>query len=360
MAGVSLSGLTKRFETRRGAAAAVDALDLEIPDGAFVALLGPSGCGKTTVLRLIAGFERPSAGEIRFDGRLMSGAGTHVPPERRRIGMVFQSYALWPHMTVADNVGYPLAVRRVPRPERARRVAEARETVGLSDLSDRRPAALSGGQRQRVALARCLVVQPSVVLLDEPLANLDVHLRDSLEAEFRAFHARTGATMVYVTHDQREAMALADTVVVMEGGRLQQAGPPRRLYAEPASAMVARFIGQGMVVPGRDPAPAAPGCVAVSLFGRRVVVRGTVAAGAAGPAAVAVRMEDLRLCPDGEGIAAVVEAVTFQGARTVLAVRPVADPGHVLRVAATGETPPAPGATVGVAIAGGWALPPAG
>ena len=218
MAELTLSHVTKRF----GDVTAVDDVTLDARDGELVALLGPSGCGKTTILRLIAGFESVSAGEISFDGELVSAVGRHVPPERRRVGIVFQSYALWPHMSVGANVGYPLRVAGIDGEEYRSKVDAALETVGLTGLGARRPADLSGGQRQRVALARCLVMEPSLVLLDEPLANLDVHLRAAMEEEFVDFHDKTGATMLYITHDQAEAMALADRVAVMDDGCLVQ------------------------------------------------------------------------------------------------------------------------------------------
>ena len=242
MAELTLAHVTKRF----GDVTAVDDVTLDVRDGELVALLGPSGCGKTTILRLIAGFESVSAGEISFDGELVSAVTRHVPPERRRVGIVFQSYALWPHMSVGANVGYPLRVAKVDGEEYRSKVDAALETVGLTGLGSRRPADLSGGQRQRVALARCLVMEPSLVLLDEPLANLDVHLRAAMEEEFVDFHGKTGATMLYITHDQAEAMALADRVAVMDDGRLVQVADPHTLYEEPATTMVADFIGQGV------------------------------------------------------------------------------------------------------------------
>ncbi|MFT4192737.1 MAG: ABC transporter ATP-binding protein, partial [Comamonas sp.] len=233
--GLSLRGVSRRY----GDHAAVQALDLEIPAGAFVALLGPSGCGKTTTLRMIAGFEPPDAGEIRLDDRLLANASAQVPPEQRHMGMVFQSYALWPHMSVADNVGYPLKLRGVRGAEYARRVTEALALVQMEGRAQAAPQDLSGGQRQRVALARCLVAEPRVVLLDEPLANLDRHLRASMESAFRAFHRRTGATFIYVTHDQGEAMALAGHVAVMHQGRLVQWATPEQLYAQPRTDWLA-------------------------------------------------------------------------------------------------------------------------
>ena len=211
---------------------------------------GASGCGKTTLLRQIAGFDKPDARAHpdRRHGRLERRSGTSRRSERR-IGIVFQSYALWPHMTVAENVAYGLTVAGVKEPERARRVAGGAALVELDGFAERRPALLSGGQRQRVALARCLVTEPSLVLLDEPLANLDVHLRAAMEHEFARFHERTGTTMIYITHDQAEAMALADRIAVMDKGRVLQFATPSQLYREPADETVARFIGEGMVVP---------------------------------------------------------------------------------------------------------------
>ncbi|GEC30552.1 hypothetical protein EFR01_07230 [Sinorhizobium fredii] len=225
MAQLILNHLTKDYGSGRPAVADVS---LTLRRQAFLALLGPSGCGKTTVLRMIAGFEQPSDGSISYGERRLSDAERALPPEKRNMAMVFQSYALWPHMTVAENVGYPLKVRGVSGATWRKLVGEALSLVKLTEYAERRPAELSGGQRQRVALARCLVTQPDVVLLDEPLANLDQHLRKAMEETFRAFHERSGATMVYVTHDQAEAMALATDVAVMSEGRLLQVAPPGR------------------------------------------------------------------------------------------------------------------------------------
>ncbi|PTB18820.1 ABC transporter ATP-binding protein [Trinickia symbiotica] len=244
MADLILRGVGKRYPD----ALAVDGLDLAIPAGAFVALLGPSGCGKTTTLRMLAGFENVDAGQIVLGNQVLSSPDTHVPPEHRRMGMVFQSYALWPHMSVAQNVGYALKLRGVRAAEYERRVREALESVHLAEYADAAPQALSGGQRQRVALARCLASEARVVLLDEPLANLDRHLRASMEQAFREFHRRTGATFVYVTHDQAEAMALADRVAVMHRGRLVQWATPEELYQRPRTEWLARFIGNGSVL----------------------------------------------------------------------------------------------------------------
>jgi iron(III) transport system ATP-binding protein len=241
VAQIDLVGLTKRFD---GGVAAVDRLDLTIRNGEFLSLLGPSGCGKTTTLRCLAGLERPTGGEIHFDGTPVVARGVFVPPERRHLGMVFQSYALWPHMTVFGNVAYPL--RRgagADRREIAPRVAEMLEVVGLADYADRLPGKLSGGQQQRVALARALVNRPRVVLYDEPLSNLDSILRAQMRREVRKLHEALGSTSVYVTHDRVEAMALSDRVAVMRDGVLQQIGTPREIYTAPANRFVADFIG---------------------------------------------------------------------------------------------------------------------
>lgn len=244
MAKLILDSISKSYD----ATPVVNDVSLEIEAGAFVALLGPSGCGKTTVLRSIAGFERIDSGQIVLGEQLLSSFNKHVPPEERQMSMVFQSYALWPHMTVADNVGYALKLKGVRGDAYNRQVSEALDSVNMIDFAKRLPADLSGGQRQRVALARCLASAPKVVLLDEPLANLDQHLRASMEQTFREFHQRTGATFIYVTHDQGEAMALADYVGVINQGKLVQYDTPENLYNQPKTEWVARFIGQGSIV----------------------------------------------------------------------------------------------------------------
>ncbi|NEK56961.1 ABC transporter ATP-binding protein, partial [Geodermatophilus sabuli] len=243
MAQIDLKGLTKEFD---GGVRAVDDLDLQIADGEFVSLLGPSGCGKTTTLRCIAGLERPTAGEILFDGAPIVSLerGVFLPPEKRHMGMVFQSYALWPHMTAFANVAYPLnRSKTVDKGEIAPRVEQMLATVGLSDVGGRLPSKLSGGQQQRVALARALINRPRVVLFDEPFSNLDSILRSQMRREVRSLHERLGTTSVYVTHDRTEAMALSDRVVVMKLGVIQQIGTPREIYTKPANRFVADFIG---------------------------------------------------------------------------------------------------------------------
>ena len=242
MAQVTLRGLTKRF----GQAAAVDRISLDIAHGEFVSLLGPSGCGKTTTLKLIAGFEAADEGAILFDGDDVVG----VPAEKRDIGMVFQSYALFPHLTVGGNVAFGLEMRNRPKAEIARRLADALSIVQLEGLGGRYPRELSGGQQQRVALARALVIEPRILLLDEPLANLDARLRDEMRDFIRSLQRRVGITTIYVTHDQAEALTMSDKIVVMFGGHIAQVGDAEAIYERPASRAVADFVGRVNIVAG--------------------------------------------------------------------------------------------------------------
>ncbi|MEV0387552.1 ABC transporter ATP-binding protein [Nonomuraea sp. NPDC050643] len=239
---VEIEGLAAGYEGAR----VLDLDRLSIRKGEFLSILGPSGCGKTTLLNSIAGFVRPAAGRIVIDGADV----TDRPPYRRGLGMVFQNYALFPHMTVAANVAYGLRVRRLDRAEREKRVREALRLVGLEGYAERRPKQLSGGQQQRVALARALAIRPAVLLLDEPLSNLDAKLRREMRVELRAIQARIGTTMVFVTHDQEEALALSDRVAVMNGGRIEQIGTPDEVYRRPATRFVAQFIGAANVLEG--------------------------------------------------------------------------------------------------------------
>jgi len=339
MAEIDFKDVTLRF----GATTAVDAVSFHIPTGAFFALLGPSGCGKTTLLRLLAGLERPDAGRIVIGTRTVAEGATFVEPGARGLGMVFQSYALWPHMTVAANVAFGLRMQRTP--DRARRVAEALEVVGLSHLADRKPHELSGGQRQRVALARSLAVRPALILLDEPLANLDAHLRQSMLAEFRRIHAETGATFVFVTHDQNEAMAVATHVGVMNAGRLEQLDTPEGLFDRPASPMVARFVGHGRTLP-----------VQVSdglthLPGGSVRLPGAVAHG---PAWLCLRPRDLSLAESGPLTGRVVDRRMENGMH-MLSILPddmgddLLDVPHPAAVAL--------GSRVAIRIRSAWLLP---
>mgnify|MGYP000899912178 CR=1 FL=1 len=232
-------GLTKRF----GDFTALENLCLNINEGEFMTLLGPSGCGKSTTIRLIAGLERPDSGSIYIDDKLVSGQGTMVPPERRNMGMVFQSYAVWPHMSVFENVAFALRMKKVPNSTIKSRVREMLRLVNLEGLEQRYPTQLSGGQQQRVALARALASEPSILLLDEPLSNLDAKLRESMRFEIRAIQKRVGITTVYVTHSQEEALTMSDRIAVMRCGALLQVGTPFEIYNEPASKFVADFVG---------------------------------------------------------------------------------------------------------------------
>ena len=242
-----LRNLTRAY----GPIRAVDRVDLDIRDGEFLSLLGPSGCGKTTTLRMIAGFIDPSDGTIEIDGRVLSSAAGSVPPERRGMSMIFQSYAIWPNMTVAENVAFGLNLRKLPSTEIKKRVGDVLDVVQLGTLAHRYPAELSGGQQQRVALARAIVVQPSVLLLDEPLSNLDANLREDMRAEIRRLHLAFGITTVYVTHDQAEAMATSDRIAVMNRGRVEQVDAPYVLYTRPRTRFVAGFIGRTNFIEGR-------------------------------------------------------------------------------------------------------------
>lgn len=232
-----------------GVVKAVDGLTLSIPSGQFVTLLGPSGSGKTTAMRMIAGLERPTRGIIAIGGRTVSGPGLFVPTHRRGLGMVFQSYAVWPHKTVEENVAFPLEQRSVPRAERGPQVQRMLDLVGLGALGARYPSQLSGGQQQRVSLARALVARPDVLLFDEPLSNLDARLRDSMRGLIQETHRSLGFTAVYVTHDQTEAMTLSDTIHLMSGGCIVQSGTPEALYERPDNAFVADFLGQANLLP---------------------------------------------------------------------------------------------------------------
>jgi len=239
---ISIRGVTKRF----GALEAVSGVDLDIADGELFTLLGPSGCGKTTLLRLIAGFYRPDEGVIAFDGSEMNA----VPPYERHTGMVCQNYALWPHITLWHNIAYGLRIKKLPRAEIAARVQEVLRKVNLQGLDDRYPGQLSGGQQQRVALARALVLNPDILLLDEPLSNLDAKIRVQVRAEIRKLQKDLGITAVYVTHDQEEALSLSDRVAVMDHGKVLQVGPPKELYERPRTRFVADFIGTNNLIDG--------------------------------------------------------------------------------------------------------------
>ena len=240
MASVTIRHVTKAF----GESVVIRDFDETIKDGEFVTLLGPSGCGKTTMLRMIAGFDQPTSGEIYIGERLVCGGKTFVPPEKRGIGMVFQSYAVWPHMNVFDNVAYPLTIRRLPKEEIRSKVEHVLEVTHLTRYARRFPAEMSGGQQQRVALARALAAEPELLLLDEPLSNLDAKLRESMRFEIKELQKRLGITVIYVTHDQTEAMAMSDRIFVVNRGGVQQSGTPEEIYHHPCSPFVADFLGK--------------------------------------------------------------------------------------------------------------------
>jgi len=260
-----------------------------IGDREFVTLLGPSGCGKTTMLRMIAGFEKPTSGEIRIDDTVVSSAKSFVPPEKRGIGMVFQSYAVWPHMTVFENVAYPLKIARVSKAEIKTKVEKILETVHLAQYSGRIPSQLSGGQQQRVALGRALVSEPKLLLLDEPLSNLDAKLRESMRFEIKDIQKKFGITVAYVTHDQAEAMAMSDRIIVLNHGIVQQVAPPTEIYRHPVNQFVADFVGKVNFFDGES----ADGKIALAGLGQSIPYSGPYT----GKVTVAIRPENITLSP---------------------------------------------------------------
>jgi ABC-type Fe3+/spermidine/putrescine transport system ATPase subunit len=325
---LALDRVSKRF----GEAAAVDSVSLSIRRGEIFTLLGPSGCGKTTTLRLVAGLEHPDGGEITLRDRVVASAARRlfVAPNRRNLGMVFQSYAVWPHMTVFENVAYPLEVRGLPRAAVREKVARILDLVGLGGTETRPGTLLSGGQMQRLALCRALVYEPDLLLLDEPFSNLDAKLREQMRVEVKLLQRRLGITVLFVTHDQVEALSLSDRIAVMHRGRVEQVGTPRALYEQPTSAFVRDFLGQTVVLAGRVAASAsARGDARVTvemngpLTGCTLVGRSTSAGslpeGAA--ATIAIRPEDIRVAPDGAGGAAgghllgTIDTLSFVGDR---------------------------------------------
>ncbi|MBO6637410.1 MAG: ABC transporter ATP-binding protein [Roseitalea sp.] len=337
---VVLENVHKSFGTDR----AVAGVDAVIATGEFFCVLGASGCGKSTLLRLIAGLETADAGTIRLGGDTVSGPGRHVSPEDRRTGFVFQSYALWPHLSVRDNVAFPGEAQGLGKAEARRQAMAHLETVSLTDFADRKPAALSGGQRQRVALARCLAGGATTILMDEPLANLDPHLRAVMEEELTRFHRASGVTTIYITHDQREAMAVADRLAVMEKGRFLQVGTPREIYERPANAAVARFIGRGTLVQATVEGGRA------TVNGHDVAIEGDAIDG---PATAFIRPEQVNL-GDAGGMEGRIGTALYRGGHweaTVLV------PGIDAPVQATSTMPLAAGEPVRVAFERAWVLP---
>jgi iron(III) transport system ATP-binding protein len=337
MPSVRLEGLRKSF----GSVAALRDVAIAFADGAMTAVLGPSGCGKTTMLNLIAGFMEPDAGTIHFGDRLIADAasGMAVPSNRRDLGMVFQSYALWPHLTIGENVAYGLKMRRVRRAERERAARRALERVRLDGLAGRYPHQLSGGQQQRAALARALAYSPQILLFDEPLSNLDAQLREEMRAELKDIHRSVGVTALYVTHDQAEAMALSDTIVVMNAGEILQVGTPHALYEEPADVRVARFVGQAnifdAVVIERSERLAR---VKVEGIDQPLLCRSPAAAAVNERGAVSIRPEAVRLVRGGGpgGLRGRISSTLYLGAmsqyrvvlgdKRVLQAQAIADP----------------------------------
>jgi spermidine/putrescine ABC transporter ATP-binding subunit len=314
-AAVELDGVTKRF----GDITALDTVSLLVRRGELMTLLGPSGCGKTTLLNLVAGFLMPDSGEIAIDGRRV----TDLPTYRREIGIMFQSYALFPHMSVAANVGYGLRMRRIAKPEIARRVADALALVKLQGLEDRKPRQLSGGQQQRVALARALVIRPRVLLLDEPFSALDRNLRASMQVEIKEIQRKLGVTTIFVTHDQSEALSLSDRIAVIAQGRIRQLGTPNEIYRRPIDRFVASFVGDVNVLHGRLERLDGP-TAAVAVGPVRVLVPSQTLQGAAPGTLVDlfVRPEDLRVVEEGAAIAVhgIVAAQIYQGGHVDLYV----------------------------------------
>ncbi len=364
--GIGVDGLSKRYQHRvKGEVWAARDVTLDVRPGEFLTLLGPSGCGKTTTLRMVAGFETPDGGRVRFGDRDI----TALPANQRDIGFVFQNYALFPHLTIFENVAYGLRVRGRPEDEIRRRVGEVLALVGLAGYEPQFSAQLSGGEQQRVALARAIVIEPAVLLFDEPLSNLDARLRVQMRHEIRSLQRRLGITTLYVTHDQEEAMAVSDRIVVMNRGRVVQVGSAEDLYQRPASGFVARFIGRINALPARVQARHG-GTIELSVLGRRqeLPVATAVLAGPAGLAAGAavqwmVRPEALRVVPADTAAAwpARVTACTFLGEKVELHLEVDGQPMLAVRPGGPGAALPE-GQVVGVAVdpAAVLLLPPEG
>jgi spermidine/putrescine transport system ATP-binding protein len=344
---VELRDVHKRF----GGMAAVDGVSLQVRQGEFLTLLGPSGCGKTTTLRMVAGFERPSGGEVLIAGQVVTG----LPPNRRDVHTVFQNYALFPHMNVAQNVGFGLRMKWLPRAEIARRVEEALALVRLEGLGGRRPSQLSGGQQQRVALARALINRPAVLLLDEPLGALDLKLRKEMQVELKQLQRRLGMTFLYVTHDQEEALTMSDRIAVMNAGRIEQIGPPVEIYGRPQTRFVAGFVGETNLLSGAIE----PGGAALVVDGERLPLSNTEEMTAGQQVSLSIRPEMVQVRPEGAAPAGgrvslrgFVEETIFVGPVWKTIVRL---PGGT-RVIATEPPRPEGRAAPGTAVRVEWAM----
>ena len=345
---IKLENISKVF----GAQRVLDDVSLTIAEGEFFVVLGPSGCGKSTLLRLISGLEPLDGGRIEINGREVASNTQHLPPEARGVGVVFQSYALWPHMSVAGNVAFPLETAGKTKAEITQRTNECLSTVELTRFADRKPADLSGGQRQRVALARCLAQGASTILMDEPLANLDPHLRGAMEEELSAFHKASGATTLFITHDQREAMALADRIAILWEGRLLQADAPEVIYRRPKSRQVAGFIGQGAIVTvtvlGSEGDQAH-----IRLGGGDFTVSATPGT-PTGTAALLLRPEDLEVGATDARLTGRVGRIVYRGG---FHEAEITLPGSETPLLARVPMKPQAGAEIGVSIRSGWVLP---
>jgi iron(III) transport system ATP-binding protein len=331
MAGITIRGLSKNFGANAEVAAVSD-ITLDIANNSFVTLLGPSGCGKTTTLRLIAGYIVPDEGTIEVDGRTVSSASSVVSPESRGMGMVFQNYAIWPHKNVYENVVFGLKLRKVPPAEAKKKVTDTLALVNLAGLDQRYPNELSGGQQQRVALARSLVVEPEILLLDEPLSNLDAKLRERMRTELKELQRRTGITFVYVTHDQAEALALSDRIAVMQLGKVQQFGTPLEVYTKPANRMVADFMGLVNLVPGkvRD---VRNGAGTIELADSLVIEAPVLGGAGAGESVdVSIRPENIRLRVPSAATAAQAKVTSHVFLGNISEYYAALPSGQVLRV----------------------------
>ena len=301
MSTVSIKNVTKVYDDET----VIDTFNAEIKDGEFITLLGPSGCGKTTLLRMIAGFRKPSTGSIAIDGKIVSNDTTFVPPERRGIGMVFQTYAVWPHMNVFDNVAYPLKIQKLKKEEIKKRVGAILEIVHLSQYEKRMPSQLSGGQQQRVALGRALVAEPKLLLLDEPLSNLDAKLRESMRFEIKDIQKKLGITVVYVTHDQVEAMTMSDRVFLINNGVVQQVGSPLEIYRSPVNQFVANFVGKANFLKGT----ADGGRISITGTNQSVPYSGKLS----GKVVLTLRPENVKIVPSGGELTGTIQNMYYLG-----------------------------------------------